>query len=141
MRLRLPTVPVRWAIGIFLFIAVLAWFTAPNPNSNRDVADPFVGRWLVNGEDSFGKEYSGSLSIAVGDGQYSLDWIVTGAIISGKGSRNDAVLEVVWTRGEDERRASGTAQYTIDAAGNLVGTIRTDGANGRGSEVAERVPG
>ena len=49
MQLRLPPVPVRWAIGLLIFIGVFAWYTAPNPLQIEDGGDPFVGRWLVNG--------------------------------------------------------------------------------------------
>ena len=141
MRLRLPSVPVRWAIGVVLFIVVLAWFTAPNPISNRDDADPFVGRWLVNGEDAFGMEYSGSLDIR-GDGAgYLLEWIVTGAIVSGSGELVGDELEVEWARDDGVRSATGTARYRIGANDELVGTVATEGVDGVGTEVAERLPG
>ena len=141
MRLRLPSVPVRWAIGIVLFIVVLAWFTAPNPISNRDDSDPFVGRWLVNGEDAFGTEYSGSLTIRAEGSEYRLEWLVTGAIVSGTGRLNGDALDVEWGRDDDVRAATGTAQYRIEADDRLVGTVATAGVAGVGTELAERLPG
>jgi hypothetical protein len=140
MRLRLPSVPVRWTIGVVGFIVLLAWSTAPNPISSRDAADPFVGRWLVNGEDVFGKEYSGSLDIRTDGSAYRLEWIVTGAIVSGTGERDGASLDAEWVRDDGVRSATGTARYRIEDD-MLVGTVVTDGMEGAGSEVAERLPG
>lgn len=141
MKLRLPSVPVRWAVGIVGFIVVLAWFTAPNPISNRDDSDPFVGRWLVNGEDVFGKEYSGSLNISAEGSGYRLEWIVTGAIVSGTGELAGDSLDARWARDDGVRSATGTARYRIDEDDLLVGSVITDGVAGAGTEVAERLPG
>lgn len=140
MQLRLPPVSVRWAIGLIAFIAIFAWYTAPNPVSPIDSEDPFVGRWLVNGVDSFGMEYSGSLAIrSDGDG-YGLEWIVTGALISGTGNLDGDVLEATWTSGAADRAAAGSASYTL-VEDELIGVIRTDGTSGAGTETAERLPG
>jgi len=132
---------VRWAIGVVLFIVALAWFTAPNPISNRDDADPFVGRWLVNGEDGFGEEYSGSLTIRADGAGYRLEWLVTGAIVSGSGERDGELLEAEWGRDDGVRAASGTAQYRIDEDDQLIGTVMTEGVDDVGTEIAERLPG
>ena len=140
MRVRLPPVPVRWAIGLVLFIAVFAWYTAPNPEPISATGDPFVGRWLVNGVDPFGAEYSGSLTIRPeGDG-YRLDWIITGAVVAGTGAENGGVLRVEWDSNADGRTATGTAEYRVED-GELAGTVATDGVDGAGSELGERLPG
>lgn len=142
MQLRLPSVRVRWTAGLILLLLVLAWFNAPNPISGRDATDPFLGRWLVNGTDPFGKEYSGSLTILAGDdGGYRVEWIVTGAIVSGTGELAGDRLAVRWTRREGGRDAAGTAEYVIADDGRLIGSVTTDGVAAVGSETAERLPG
>ena len=140
MQLRLPPVPVRWAIGLLAFVAVFAWYTAPNPEPIVDASDPFVGRWLVNGVDSFGAEYSGSLTIQKDGDPYRLDWIITGSIVSGTGTVTDGVLSAEWESNADGRQAVGTAEYSVDAD-MLVGTVRADGVEGAGTETGERLPG
>jgi len=141
MQLRLPSVPVRWAIGIILFVLVFAWFTAPNPKSTADSSDPFVGRWLVNGVDPFGVEYSGSLSItAVADG-YTLDWIITGALVSGSGRRDGNLLSAEWTRTVAQDTIVGNATYRIDTDGNIVGDVRVADLDDVGTEKGEPVGG
>ncbi|MCP3974054.1 MAG: hypothetical protein GY720_06120 [bacterium] len=143
MRIRLPSVPVRWALGIILFVLVFAWFTAPNPISTGDESDPFVGRWLVNGTDAFGTEYSGSLNIAAADDGYALEWIVTGALASGTAERVGEELLVDWSRVNPQPGVFpdvvGTARYRIDDDGSLVGTSTVFGEPAAGSELGEPV--
>lgn len=133
--------PVRWAIGIILFVFVFAWFTAPNPVATSDDTDPFVGRWLINGVDPFGTEYSGSLSIVAVDDGYTLDWIVTAALASGTGTLLGDELVVDWERVNPQPDVfpfvAGTAQYRIDSTGNLIGEMQSPGAAEQGSEVGE----
>jgi hypothetical protein len=114
---------VRWAIGLILFILILAWFTAPNPVDSGSDIDPFTGRWLVNGTDPFGVEYSGSLSIVGAGGEYALEWIITGALVSGTGGLVGDELQVEWRRSAGNTVITGTAEYRLDDAGNLVGTV------------------
>lgn len=140
MQLRLPPVPVRWAIGLLAFIALLAWFTAPNPEPLVDSDDPFVGRWLVNGTDAFGSEYSGSLTIQRDGEQYRLEWIITGALVSGTGAVAGDVLTAEWVSSAAGREAAGTAEYRL-SGDMLSGVVRPDGATENGMENAERLPG
>ena len=138
MQLRPPSVPVRWAIGIILFVLIFAWFTAPNPIDNGIDGDPFIGRWLVNGVDPFGAEYSGSLSISSSEGEYALEWIITGALVSGTAERVGAELQADWRRTAGDDVIVGTAEYQIDDAGTLLGTVRVPGIPESGHESGER---
>ena len=138
MQLRPPSVPVRWALGIILFVLIFAWFTAPNPIESGSESDPFIGRWLVNGVDPFGVEYSGSLSIADSGEQYALEWIITGALMSGTGQRAGDDLRAEWQRSVGDLVIVGTAEYRIDGAGTLVGMVRVTGTPESGEESGER---
>ena len=137
MQLRLPPVPVRWAIGIILFVLVFAWFTAPNPVDKGSDSDPFVGRWLVNGTDPFGVEYSGSLSITASGQEYALEWIVTGALISGTGRRVGDELHAEWRRAVGDTLIVGSAEYRIDDTGTLHGAVNVAGSSEAGQESGE----
>jgi hypothetical protein len=137
MQLRPPSVPARWAIGIILFVLVFAWFTAPNPVDNGSGSDPFVGRWLVNGTDPFGVEYSGSLSITASGQEYALEWIVTGALISGTGERAGDLLQAEWRRAVGDTLIVGTAEYRIDDGGTLHGAVTVAGSPESGQESGE----
>jgi hypothetical protein len=128
---------VRWAIGLILFILILAWFTAPNPVDSGSDIDPFTGRWLVNGTDPFGVEYSGSLSIVGAGGEYALEWIITGALVSGTGGLVGDELQVEWRRSAGNTVITGTAEYRLDDAGNLVGTVYVPAAAESGREMGE----
>lgn len=141
MQLRLPSVPVRWAIGIIGFVLILAWFTAPNPIDSGSDSDPFVGRWLINGVDPFGVEYSGSLSITPSGDEYALEWIITGALVSGTGERAGDELRAGWRRTAGDVVVDGTAEYRIDEPGILRGTVNIPGAPESGHESGERVGG
>ena len=126
-------------IGVVVFVLILAWFTAPNPIDTSNPDDPFVGRWLINGSDPFGTEYSGSLDIQrAGDG-YVLEWIITGALVSGTGVRDGDELAAEWRRFGGDIVVTGTARYRVDEAGELVGTIRVPDRAENGHEQGERV--
>jgi hypothetical protein len=141
MQVRPPSVPVRWAIGIIGFVLILAWFTAPNPIDTASGSDPFVGRWLINGVDPFGVEYSGSLSITASGGEYALEWIVTGALVSGTGQLSGDELRAGWRRTAGNVVVDGTAEYRIDDPGILQGTVTIPGVSKSGHESGERVGG
>lgn len=95
-----------------------------------------IGTYVVNGVDPQGLEYSGVFTISEGEGRDLLvQWIVTGAIQEGTARRVGDTLEVEW-RGVEGlgSSASGTARYTINDDGTLVGTRTIDGADGVGTE-------
>jgi hypothetical protein len=136
MRFRPSPVAIRWTVGIVLGVVILAWFTAPNPARQDDDTDPFTGRWLVNGEDPFGTEYSGSLTIQAESGAYRLDWIVSGALLSGTGRTSGDRLEADWSGTIAGEAVDGTATYRVD--GELIeGTLQIVGLDGTGRESGE----
>lgn len=122
-------------LGVVAFVGVLAFSIAPDPVDPDDDGDPFTGRWLVNGTDAEGVEYSGSLTIATEAGSYDLQWIVTGGINSGVGELRSGRLTANWITvdGVIPGRA-GTAAYLVDVDGNLQGVTTVDGAEGTGEE-------
>lgn len=123
------------SLGVAAFIAVLAFTIAPDPVGSDDDGDPFTGRWLVNGKDAEGVEYSGSLTISGDAGAYDLQWIVTGSINSGVGTLRSGRLMADWATldGVMPGRA-GTADYLVDVDGNLQGITTVDGVEGTGAE-------
>lgn len=140
MQLRPPSARALWAIGILVFVAVFAWFTAPNPAPISNSDDPFVGRWLVNGVDAFGSEYSGSLTIRDADDGYLLEWIITGALVSGSGELEGGVLVAEWKSLAPGREAQGRAEYRLEGD-QLIGVVSPDGVADKGRETGERLPG
>jgi hypothetical protein len=96
-----------------------------------------IGTYTVNGVDPVGIEYSGTVVIDGTDtaGTYTVQWIVTGAISEGVGTLAGDRFDVTWTSVTTPRGdTSGTASYTVDNEGNLVGTRTIDGVDGVGTE-------
>ena len=122
-------------VVIVLVIVALAFFTAPNRANPDDDGDPWTGRWLINGLSAQDTEYSGSLSILGGPGEYELQWLVTGDIAVGEGRLVGNRLEVSWrSTAAIGGTASGTANYFLEADGTISGTRTIDGVPGEGSE-------
>jgi hypothetical protein len=94
------------------------------------------GVYVVNGIDPVGIEYSGTVIIDEADsGEISIQWLVTGAILEGSGRLTGDQLEVEWiTVGAPRGDASGTASYTLEDDGRLIGTRTIDGVDGEGTE-------
>lgn len=120
---------------VLIGVVGLAFLISPNPPPPDSDADPFTGRWLINGVDARGVEYSGSLVIAVEDGGYSLQWIVTGSIRSGTGRRDEGTLSAEWMADESIGPAGrGRAVYVLQPEGTLHGTLTEIGVDGVGTE-------
>ncbi len=121
--------------GIVAAVVALAFAIAPNPADEPEDGDPFTGRWLVNGVDSLGVEYSGTLTISGSGERYDLQWLVTGGIRRGTGAVRAGRLVAGWvqTEGILEERG-GAATYVVDGAGILRGTTSIDGVDGFGAE-------
>lgn len=136
MRLRPSPNALAWTVGVVVGVAVLAWFTSPNPALQDADADPFTGRWLINGEDPFGTEYSGSLTIGAVGGSYRLDWIISGALLSGSGRISGDRLEADWSGTVAGDLVEGTATYRVTGAA-IEGTTRIFGVDGHGAESGE----
>lgn len=123
------------AAAVVAFVVLLAFMIAPNPADPDDDGDPFTGQWLVNGVTAQEVEYSGTLSIVADGAEYELQWLITGAFETGRGSVDNGVLEAVWSSatgiGPDQ---TGTARYTLDDRGHLLGVRTIDGIAGSGTE-------
>jgi hypothetical protein len=106
------------------------------PGSQVSQGEGLNGVYVVNGIDPVGIEYSGSVIIDEADsGEISFQWLVTGAILEGKGRLTGDQLEVDWTTvGGPRGDASGTASYTVEDDGRLVGIRTIDGVDGEGTE-------
>ncbi|MDH3248144.1 MAG: hypothetical protein OEQ47_04250 [Acidimicrobiia bacterium] len=107
------------------------------PGSQVDVGDGLAGTYVVNGVDPLGIEYSGT--VVIGETQapdeFVLSWIVTGSIQSGTGRKTGDTLDVEWEATEGPRAGStGTATYTINDNGWLIGERFIDGTDGAGTE-------
>ena len=107
------------------------------PGSTIRDGPGLTGTYVVNGVDPLGVEYSGTVIIgrASDPGRYTVEWIVTGAIHEGTGTLSGDGFVVEWTtlRGPREG-ATGTADYTVEDDGRLVGTRTVDGLDGVGTE-------
>ena len=109
------------------------------PDAPPEAVPNISGKYVVNGVDPLGIEYSGHLTITAGDknGEYELQWIVVGSIQTGTGILEGNTLKVHWQSVESATGDSkGTATYTITEDGELYGTRTVEGHTGEGSETA-----
>lgn len=107
------------------------------PGSQVDVGDGLAGTYVVNGVDALGIEYSGTAVIGETDrpNEFVFSWIVTGSIQTGTGVRTGERIEVEWQVTDGPRAGgSGSAVYTINEAGWLIGERTIDGTDGVGTE-------
>ncbi|MBT8164837.1 MAG: hypothetical protein HKO63_10440 [Acidimicrobiia bacterium] len=125
-------------VVIVASIVALAFFTAPNPTAPDDDGDPWTGRWLINGQSAQDTEYSGSLTIRRTSNGYDLQWLVTGDIALGEGRVVGSRLEASWrSTSAISGEATGSAVYTVDADGSIIGSRTIDGVDGEGTEEGE----
>lgn len=105
-----------------------------DPNNLPDI----LGGYAVNGVDSGGADYSGTLEIEPGNkpGSYQLHWIVTGAIQEGQGVIDGNQLKARWRNIEGIAATQGDIVYTITTLGELDGKRTIDGFKGVGWEKA-----
>ena len=96
-----------------------------------------VGLYAVNGVDSGGAQYSGTLKIEKGadPDSYKLHWIVTGAIQEGDGVIEGNQLKARWHNIEGIAKTHGDITYTITTLGELDGKRSIDGFEGEGWEL------
>lgn len=107
------------------------------PGAQLEQGPGVIGTYVVNGVDPNGTEYTGRVSIeeAHGDGEVTVEWIITGAILHGEGRVQGDTLAVTWETVTSPRGpSSGTAEYEILDDGRLVGTRTVDGVTGTGTE-------
>ncbi len=100
--------------------------------------DSIVGQYVLNGVDPTGAEYAGHLTIESGEspGEYRLQWIVNGVQV-GSGTLSGSTLSATWETvdGVDED-AVGSAEFTVQPDGSLVGIRTVAGVEGVGTEEA-----
>jgi hypothetical protein len=107
------------------------------PGSQVDDGPGLLGTYVVNGVDPLGVEYSGTVVISTGDsvGEYDISWLITGAILEGTGTLFGDLFRVNWQTVEGPRGGSrGSATYTVNADGTLVGERTVEGLDGIGTE-------
>ena len=108
------------------------------PGSEVVDGEGIVGTYTVNGTDAVGIEYSGTVVIEATDERdvYAIQWIITGSIQEGTGRLRGDRLEVEWRAVTEPRDggSGGTAVYTVQPDGDLVGTRSIDGVDGVGTE-------
>jgi hypothetical protein len=118
-------------------VLLLAFTACTLPGSQVDVGDGLAGTYVVNGIDALGIEYSGTAVIGETSrpNEFVFSWIVTGSIQTGTGTRTGDAIEVEWQVTEGPRSGStGSATYTVNDSGWLVGERTIDGTDGVGTE-------
>jgi len=133
---------------VYLIIAVQALIISAcsSANYNESIADDapadavpdLVGKYIVNGFDPLGTEYSGHLTVRAGDqpNEYLMQWIVVGSIQEGRGVLQGNQLFVQWQSVEGMLETQGEAVYTVTIAKELYGTKTVNGFSGEGDEIA-----
>jgi hypothetical protein len=102
------------------------------PAATEQPAIDVSGSYTVNGTNPNGSPYTGTAAIhANGDGSYTMTWTITDTeAYSGKGSVSGNIFTVNWTAGS----LLGTATYTIQSDGSMVGTWSTSDGSQSGTE-------
>jgi hypothetical protein len=119
-----------------LLVLSLILAACSTPGAQVSQGEGLNGTYVVNGVDPVGIEYGGTVIIEESNtGEVTMQWLVTGAILEGTGRLLGDRLEVEWTTIEAPRGdASGTATYTVEDDGRLIGTRTIDGVAGEGTE-------
>ncbi len=131
---------VAWAVGVVAFLFMVYACALPGDLAvGRDDDTDLPGIYTVNGVDPVGNEYSGTVVIRSADGdgsdRFDVEWIVTGAIQRGVGTRAGDLLTVTWTEVNNATGdGTGPIVYEIMADGELVGTWMADGFDEPGTE-------
>ncbi len=129
---------LAWVVGVVAFMAMIYACALPaNLAVGRDDVSELPGIYTVNGVDPIGSEYSGTIVIRSTDTEdrFDIEWIVTGAIQRGNGTRTGDRLTVTWTEVNNATgEGTGTTVYEIMADGELVGTWHADGFDEPGTE-------
>lgn len=108
------------------------------PQQGTDTPNEIGGTYYVNGTDSRGTEYGGQLILTPTDNpdEFAMQWIITGSVQTGIGTWDGTTLDATWSTIEEFEPASGTAAYTIQGDGTLIGERHMDGLDGVGYEEA-----
>ncbi len=129
---------MRTRLAPFALVLALAVVGCSVPGSEVVDGEGITGTYTVNGTDAVGIEYSGTVVIEATDESdvYAIQWIITGSIQEGTGRLRGDRLEVDWRSVTEPRDggSAGTAVYTVQSDGDLVGTRTIDGVDGVGTE-------
>lgn len=108
------------------------------PDADPASLPSLAGDYALNGLDVNGAEYGGRLTITPNaDGTYRLQWLVFESIQEGTGVIQGNRLKVNWRTVDGfPNPLSGTASYTITAAGELFGAKVIEGFAGEAQETA-----
>lgn len=122
--------------AVLLFSLTAGGVTMCLPSDPLERGEGISGRYVVNGTDPTGVDYSGTVTIGDADsGSYPVQWIVTGAIQEGTGVLDGDRFVVDWhTVSGGRGDSTGTAEYTVGDDGSLTGTRTIDGTEGTGPE-------
>lgn len=101
--------------------------------ANLDALPNIQGDYALNGIDMTDVAYGGTLHIeAAGDGAYAMTWLLNENLLEGQAHIDGNRLIATWHNVEGT--LSGTATYTITAAGQLDGVRLIDGVAGENRE-------
>ena len=135
--------PTLFFLTILVLVLAACSTKEPPPitgeDASPDAIPDLVGTYSLNGIDPRGEEYGGLLAIEAGteQGEYQMQWIVTGAIQGGTGTVVGNQLKAEWRNLEGmEMEVNGNVIYTITTKGELYGTRTADGYEGEGIERA-----
>lgn len=129
---------LMWAVGVVAFLVMVYACALPGDLAvGREDDGELPGVYTVNGVDPVGIEYSGTMVIKATDREdrFEVEWIVTGAIQAGVGTRDGTIFTVDWTEVTNATGdGTGPIVYEIMDNGELVGTWRADGFDEPGTE-------
>ncbi len=127
-------------LGTAVFLVFLYFTALPNVFP-AGTDGGFAGTYIVNGEDTTGLEYSGTVVIVadadVGGDTFFVEWIV-GPIQHGTGVLSGDEFIVEWESEGTNGPISGEAVYVVADDGSMTGTRTVDGSDEIGTE--ELVP-
>jgi hypothetical protein len=127
-----------WFLGLVAFLTMLYTCALPGdlPAGRTDTTG-LAGIYTVNGVDPTGAGYSGTLVITATDNpdRYQMEWLITGTIRTGAGTREGERLDVTWSSDVSASGpAEGTGSYLIGPDGSMAGTWLVTGHDGEGTE-------
>jgi len=123
-------------VGFAALLLMLYFCALPGDLPASGDNDGLAGTYTVNGIDPLEAEYSGTVVIVeIGVNEFDVEWIVTGGIHRGIGTRIGPRFEVEWQSvASGGGTGFGTAEYEILDDGRLVGTRSVDGFDRPGTE-------
>ena len=129
---------IRFLVLILLFLAACSRTPAQlGADAASDAVPDLLGDYALNGVSSNGTAYAGTLTVQPGDaqGQFKIQWLVTGGIQVGTGILDGNVLKVEWkSLSSVAGETSGAGSYTVTVNGELYGKRTTDGVPGSAEE-------